>query len=56
VNKKKRTRNNEQIKQKKVIRCKILNRPVFTNEICNKFSMKSNSNTANTCENCAHAF
>ena len=55
-NKKKRKRNNEQTKQKKVIRCKILNRPVFTYEICDQFSIKVNSNTTNTCESCAHAF
>ena len=55
-NKKRRKRNNEQNKQKKVIRCNILNRPVFTYEICDKFSMKAKSNTANTCENCTHAF
>jgi len=52
----KRRRNNEIIKQKKVIRCRALNRPVFEHEVCSQFSSKTNSNTNNNCENCKHAF
>ncbi len=51
-----RTRNNENKKQKKVIRCKALNRPVFEHEVCSQFSSKVNSNNQNNCENCKHAF
>jgi hypothetical protein len=51
-----RTRNNENKKQKKVIRCKALNRPVFEHEVCSQFSLKINSNNQNNCVNCVHAF
>ena len=51
-----RTRNNENKKQKKVIRCKALNRPVFEYEVCSQFSSKVNSNNQNSCENCKHSF
>ena len=55
-NRKRRTRNDENKKQKKVIRCKALNRPVFEHEVCSQFSSKVNSNNQNNCENCKHAF
>ena len=55
-NRKRRTRNDENKKQKKVIRCKALNRPVFEHEVCSKFSSKVSSNNQNNCENCQHAF
>jgi len=51
-----RTRNNENKKQKKVIRCKALNRPVFEYEVCSQFSSKVNSNNQNSCEDCKYAF
>ena len=51
-----RTRNNENKKQKKVIRCKALNRPVFEYEVCSQFSSKVNSNNQDSCENCKYAF
>jgi hypothetical protein len=53
--KNRRTRNDEK-KQKKVIRCKALNRPVFEHEVCSKFSSKVKSNDQNNCGNCKHAF
>jgi len=55
-NNKRRRRNNEKTKPKKLIRCKALNRPVFDNEVCSKFSSKISSNTLNNCVNCIHAF
>jgi len=55
-NKNRRTRNNENKIQKKLIRCKALNRPVFEHEVCSQFSSKVNSNNQNNCENCIHAF
>ena len=51
-----RTRNNENKKQKKVIRCRALNRPVFEHEVCAQFNLKINNNNQNNCENCKHAF
>jgi len=56
MNRNRRRRNDENKKQKKVIRCKALNRPVFEHETCSQFSSKVNSNNQNNCENCKHAF
>jgi hypothetical protein len=56
TNKKRRNRNNEDKKPKKVIRCKALNRPVFVYEGCSKFSSKINSNNQKICVNCAYSF
>jgi hypothetical protein len=53
---KRRKPNNENKKQKKVMRCKALNRPVFEYEVCSQFSVRINSNNQNNCENCKHAF
>ena len=50
-----RKRNNVK-KQKKVIRCTALNRPVFEHEVCSQFVSKSSSDNKNNCENCKHAF
>jgi hypothetical protein len=55
-NKNRRRRNNYNKKQKKVIRCKLLNRPVFEHEVCSRFSNKLNSNNQNNCVNCKYAF
>lgn len=55
-NNNRRRRKNENTKQKKLIRCKALNRPVYGHEVCSQFSSKINSNTQNCCENCIHAF
>ncbi len=48
--------NNENKKQKKVIRCKALNRPVFEHEVCLRFSSKIDTNNQNNCENCKNSF
>jgi hypothetical protein len=55
-NKNRRNQNNENTKQKRVIRCKTLNRPVFGHEICTQFCSKSNPNTTKNCENCRNSF
>jgi len=55
-NRNRRKRGNEDNKQKKLFRCKTLNRPVFGNEVCSQFSSKTSSNNQNNCENCKHAF
>ena len=52
----KRSRNNSNKKQRKVIRCKVLNRPVFEHEVCSNFVAKISSHNQNTCENCQHSF
>ncbi len=51
-----RRRNDENNKQKKVIRCKAQNKPVFEHEVCSQFSTKVNSNNQNNCGNCKHSF
>jgi len=55
-NRDKRVRRNENKKQKKIIRCKALNRPVFGDEHCFQFVSKVAANHQNNCENCKHAF
>ena len=55
-NKNRRRRNNENKKQQKVIRCIVLNRPVFGHEVCPQFNIRVDSNNQNNCENCKHAF
>jgi hypothetical protein len=55
-NRRKKRKNNNDIKQKKIIRCKALNRPVFEHEVCSQFVSKTSSNDKNNCENCKHAF
>lgn len=52
----KRNRKNENKIQKKVIRCKFYNRPVFEHEVCNQFISNISSNNTNNCENCRHSF
>ena len=51
-----RKRNNVIKIQKKVIRCRAQNKPVFEHEVCSKFSPKVNSNNQNNCGNCKYAF
>ncbi len=51
-----RNRNTENNKQKKIIRCKALNRPVFEHEVCSKFSSKTSTNSQKTCLNCKYGF
>ena len=55
-NRNRRRRNNEDKKKNKVIRCKVLNKPVFEHEVCSKFSSKVSSNNINSCENCEYSF
>jgi hypothetical protein len=55
-NRNRRKRNNEEKKENKVIRCGVLNRPVFEHEICSKFSAKISSNNQQNCVNCSYAF
>ena len=56
LNKKRNTRNNENKKEKKVIRCKALNRPVYEHEVCSQFNLKVSSNNHKNCVNCVHSF
>ena len=51
-----RRHNSENKKQKKVIRCRTLNKPVFEHEVCSQFNPKVNSNNQNNCGNCKHSF
>jgi hypothetical protein len=51
-----RRRKNEGKVQKKVIRCKKFNRPVFNVDTCSDFAVKLNSGDSKNCSNCIHAF
>lgn len=55
-NRKRRPGSNEIKKQKKVIRCTALNRPVFEHEVCAQFRIKISSNNKKSCENCKYSF
>ncbi|HDM25488.1 MAG: hypothetical protein DRP55_07095 [Spirochaetes bacterium] len=56
-NNKKRNQRERQ-KEKKVIRCSIVNRPVFEYETCPEFKPKPNSvsGAQQNCKNCIHSF
>ena len=56
LNKKRITRNNDNKREKNVIRCRALNRPVYEHEVCSKYSVKVNSNNQKNCLNCTHSF
>ena len=53
---KNRRRNRNFKKEKKVIRCKAKGKPVFDNEVCEKFSSKNTTNNDKNCGNCIHSF
>jgi len=53
---KNRTNRNREIKQKKIIRCKLFMKPVFENESCSKFVVSSGGESNNCCKNCGHSF
>jgi len=55
-NRNRRINKNENKKQKNVIRCKALNRPVYEYEVCSQFSIKVNTNNQKNCVNCSHSF
>ena len=46
-----RTNNNSQIKNKKVIRCKTKMSPVFESDGCNNFIKKDNTQSEKNCKN-----
>jgi len=56
LNNKRRKQNNYNKREKKVIRCKAINRPVYEHEVCSQFSVKANSNNQKHCLNCTHSF
>lgn len=51
-----RTNNNRQIQNKKVIRCKTKMSPVFESDTCEKFIKKDNSVSDKICKNCKNSF
>jgi hypothetical protein len=51
-----RRRNNKDSIQKIVIRCDVLQRPVYEHEVCAQYTMKAESGTQKICKNCKHSF
>ena len=51
-----RRRNKNMKKEKIVIRCKLHSKPVFDNEVCDKFNSKISTNNDKNCSNCTHSF
>ena len=52
----KRVRQGEKKIQKKVVRCKVHQKPVFISETCSDFISKHKSEGENNCNNCANSF
>ncbi len=53
-------RNNKHIKEKekKIVRCRITNRPMFEYETCFKFELRESAspNAQQNCKNCLNSF
>ncbi len=41
---------------KNVIRCNVLQRPVYEHEHCAQYSIKTGSDAQKNCKNCSHSF
>lgn len=54
--KKKKTNTNRELKQKKIIRCKLFMKPVFESDFCSEFVADSNGENSNHCRNCGYSF
>jgi len=54
--KKNKRQNKNLTKEKKVIRCKALGKPVFNTEVCDKFNSKISTNSEKNCGNCKYSF
>lgn len=54
--KSKRGMRRQPIIQKKVIRCSLHQKPVFTSEMCSDFVPNKTSEGEHNCKNCHHAF
>lgn len=53
---KKKSNQNRELKQKNIIRCKLLMKPVFENESCSKFVKGKDKENNNCCKNCKYSF
>jgi hypothetical protein len=51
-----RRRKNQESFTKTVVRCKVLQRPVYEHEHCAQHSVKSASDAQKNCKNCNHSF
>jgi len=49
-------RRNQDLFQKKIIRCKSLQRPVYEHETCQQYDIKVGSESQKICKNCKHSF
>lgn len=49
-------RKNQELFQKIIIRCQVLQRPVYEHEVCQQYMAKSGSDTQKNCKNCKHSF
>jgi len=51
-----RRRKNQESFQKIVVRCDVLQRPVYEHEVCPQYAIKTGSDTQKNCKNCKHSF
>ena len=49
-------RKNQDSFQKIVIRCNVLQRPVYEHEHCTQYAIKTASDANKNCKNCSHSF
>jgi len=49
-------RKNTESFQKIIIRCNVLQRPVYEHEVCPQFTSKTGSDLQKNCKTCKHSF
>jgi len=49
-------RKNQESFHKVLIRCNVLQRPVYEHEHCAQYAIKTGSDTQKNCKNCKHSF
>jgi len=51
-----RRRKSQESFQKIVVRCDLLQRPVYEHEVCPQYAIRTGSDTQKNCKNCKHSF
>ncbi|MBN1860369.1 MAG: hypothetical protein JW840_02785 [Candidatus Thermoplasmatota archaeon] len=49
-------RNHTESFTKKIIRCELLQRPVYEHEVCQQYVIKTGSDNQKNCKTCKHSF
>lgn len=51
-----RQRKNQESFHKVIIRCQVLQRPVYEHDVCSKYVIKTSSDTQKSCKNCKNSY